>query len=141
MHSFSPKILVRSHTSQIQSIRKSISQRPHTIINQSSFTFQTLSFYRATDQPDILPKTNQSRYVSVVSLAFIYVFAISYAFATNYACTNASVYIPAYASGNASTNAPVYIPVYAFTYALAYAFAAGYEPATNYASKSIATST
>ena len=112
MHSFSFRISVRSHTFQIQSIRRPISQRPHTVINQPFPTFQNPSFHRATDQPGILPQISQSRYVpvSVVSFAF--------------------VYIPVYAFGNAPvnafTNAPAYTSAHAFTYATAYAPAAAY---------------
>ena len=121
-HSFSFKTFVQSHTSQIQSIRRSIPQRPHTTINQPPPTFQNPSFHRATDQPGTLPQTSQSRYVSVsaASSAPIYVSATNYAPATDYASVNT----PAYASGNA----PVYAP--------AYAPATGYGPATGYASGS-----
>ena len=100
VHSSSPRIFVRSHTSQIQSIRRSIFQRPHTIINQSIFTFQNPSFHRATDQSGTLPQINQSRYVSISAAPS----APTYVFATDYA----SVYISVYAPGNAL--------VYAFTY-------------------------
>ena len=131
MHSPPSRISVQSHTFQIQSIRRPISQRSHTIINQPFFTFQNPSFHCATNQPGTLPETSQSRYVFAVSFALTYVFAIDNAFV--YAFTNASVYIPVYASDNAF--------VYAFTYVPVYAFAAGYEPATDYASKSESTST
>ena len=136
VHSFSLKIFVRSHTFQIQSIRKSISQRPHTIINQSFFTFQNPSFHRATDQSGILPQISQSKYVSIFAVpsALTYVSAIDNA--PVYAFTNAPAYIPAYAFGNASA----YTPVYASTYAPACAFATGYGPATNYASESTSAS-
>ena len=119
MHSFSFRISVRFHTFQIQLIRRSISERPHTIINQSFFTFQNPSFHRATDQSGILPQINQSRYVSIFAASF----APIYVSATG----NASVYAP--------TNAPVYTPVYALTYASAYATTTGYGSATGYASK------
>ena len=124
---------MRSHTFQIQPIRKPIPQRSHTAINQPFSTYQNLSFHRATDQPDILSQISQSNYVSVfaVSFAFIYVFAISYASATDYASVNTPVYAP----GNAFTNAPAYTFVYALTYAPAYA------PAAAYASESAAAST
>ena len=129
VHSPPPKIPVRSHTPQIQSIRRSIPQRPHTVINQPPFTYQNLSFHRATDQPGILPDISQPRYVFAVSSAPIYVSATGNA--SVYAFTNASVYILVYASGNAPANTPAY----AFTYASAYAPATGYGPATGYASE------
>ena len=126
MHSFSFRTSVRSHTFQIQSIKRSIPQRPHTTINQPFFTFQNFSFHRATDQPDTLPQISQPRYVSAASFAPTYVSAID----------NASVY--------AFTNAPVYISAYAFgyapTYAPGYASATDYGFATDYASGSASAS-
>ena len=124
VHSLSFRTLVRSHTPQIQSIRRPIPQRPHTAINQPSPTFQNPSFHRATDQPGTLPQISQSRYVSAPAAppAPTYVSATSYAPATGYAPVNTS----AYASGNASAYAPAYAP------------ATGYGPATNHASRSAA---
>ena len=99
-------------------------------LHQPSFTFPNPSFHRATDHSDILLQINQSKYVSVfvVSFSSIYVFATSYASATDYAFV--------YAFANASANALVYTFVYAFIYAFVYAFATGYEFTTDYASKS-----
>ena len=125
MHSFPPKISVRSHTPQIQSIKKSIFQFSK---------FQNSSFHRATDQSGILPEISQPRYVFAAPPAPTYVSATDNASA--YAFTNAPAYISVYAPGNAPTYAFIYAPVYAS----AYASAAGYEPATDYASKSESTS-
>ena len=130
MHSSPFRIFVRSHTPQIQPIRKSISQRSHTTINQPIFTFQNPSFHRATDQSGTLSEISQPKYVFAVPFASIYVFAIDNAFV--YAFTNASVYISVYAPDNAS----VYAFIYALVYVFVYAFAADYGPATNYASGS-----
>ena len=131
MHSFPPRTFVRSHIFQIQSIRKSISQRPHTIINQSIPTFPNLSFHRATDQPGTLSQISQSKYVSISAIlsAPTYVSATDYA--SIYAPTNAPAYIPDYAPDNAS----VYASANASVHASVYASATGYGPAIDYASE------
>ena len=63
--------------------------------------------------------------------------ATSYASATDYApayaSTNTSAYASGYVPAHASDNVSVYAPIYAF--------ATGYEPATNYASESGSAST
>ena len=125
MHSFLSRIFLRSHTFQIQSIRKSISQRPHTTTNQSIFTFQNFSFHRATNQSDTLLQISQSRYVSISAVSFALTYVLASDNALVYAPRNASVYLSVYAFDNAFVYAPIYASVYAFT--------TGYEPATNYA--------